>query len=126
MCVTEIDVLDAVAGRNLTMLDAPILVIDRAVRADLQLARIPATLVIHLDYEAAVGMKMFSLEPDLALDVIALRDAAGRVHQLDTLAFHRRHALQREFRMADDGAFRSEEHTSELQSRQYIVSRLLL
>src|SRR3712207_6941690 len=33
---------------------------------------------------------------------------------------------ERCFYVADDGAVRSEEHTSELQSRQYLVCRLLL
>src|SRR3712207_7032353 len=43
------------------------------------------------------------------------------------LRCHRQSALhERRHRHADRAGFRSEEHTSELQSRQYLVCRLLL
>src|SRR3712207_8134812 len=64
------------------------------------------------------------------------RSIAGAVPSLVRGADERRHGPERRRRrddaLADDGVaaqerrFRSEEHTSELQSRQYLVCRLLL
>src|SRR5947209_18173368 len=50
------------------------------------------------------------------------RPGGGRLHSGRGLAHLRRGAVQRQ----GHAAHRSEEHTSELQSRQYLVCRLLL
>src|SRR3712207_8137989 len=56
--------------------------------------------------------------------------AVGVLHVVEPVAAHvvagQRVAGQRRAREADDARRRSEEHTSELQSRQYLVCRLLL
>src|SRR3712207_7612951 len=57
-----------------------------------------------------------------------LRTAVGRAHE-HAAVDHRAHLVQVEHERGDDpevAAARSEEHTSELQSRQYLVCRLLL
>src|SRR3712207_8096162 len=63
-------------------------------------------------------------------DVPAVRDAIekpGHRHLLaEQLGQPLGHGPQRELRLAVLGAARSEEHTSELQSRQYLVCRPLL
>src|SRR3712207_6945934 len=48
---------------------------------------------------------------EASADLIGEVDMAGRVHQVEDIGL---------------AVFRSEEHTSELQSRQYLVCRLLL
>src|SRR3712207_7325631 len=54
----------------------------------------------------------------------------GRVDEIgemsDTLRVFKAHALRRNRLQQDKEMLRSEEHTSELQSRQYLVCRLLL
>src|SRR3712207_7477553 len=59
----------------------------------------------------------------LRLQVAGLEPFAQRLRDLEDA--ERSIADARE-RLADDTAARSEEHTSELQSRQYLVCRLLL
>src|SRR3712207_6951264 len=64
----------------------------------------------------------------------AVSDSAGRVllsglsagrHKLDVVMLGRR-LVSPEVELVDGERLRSEEHTSELQSRQYLVCRLLL
>src|SRR3712207_8718725 len=57
-----------------------------------------------------------------------VRPLATRTGTLERRAAHRAQQEGRTMGTADDGAalWRSEEHTSELQSRQYLVCRLLL
>src|SRR3712207_230950 len=71
---------------------------------------------LNAEYKKAVTDKMFQL-------VNALRASQGRgnlndIQDLDSMAENRSKY------MAQTGEFRSEEHTSELQSRQYLVCRL--
>src|SRR5882757_10284088 len=54
------------------------------------------------------------------------RDWSSDVCSSDLTAPSIRTALRKTFRFGDDRSERSEEHTSELQSRQYLVCRLLL
>src|SRR3712207_7901859 len=69
-----------------------------------------------------------ALRPLVGVDVAAAD--AGRLHLHHHLAgsgrVRVRHLLQREAEAGGGLAERSEEHTSELQSRQYLVCRLLL
>src|SRR3712207_7468849 len=66
------------------------------------------------------GQPLYTPEPDIIHEVI------GHGHLLATPTFSELHRLTGEAtnRLTDEG--RSEEHTSELQSRQYLVCRLLL
>src|SRR3712207_8237207 len=65
---------------------------------------------VHVAWHAA-GHRM---DPELHLDALGLERLAQLAHRV--LGLGDRHAVAR----------RSEEHTSELQSRQYLVCRLLL
>src|SRR3712207_8532855 len=56
--------------------------------------------------------------------VLELR-AAPAALDVDALLLHHQGGGVTELRQHDDAALRSEEHTSELQSRQYLVCRLL-
>src|SRR3712207_8634089 len=58
---------------------------------------------------------------DAAGDLVEVRDALGHPYRF---AYDRHHLLRHTDR--NGLSFRSEEHTSELQSRQYLVCRLLL
>src|SRR3712207_8843100 len=64
-----------------------------------------------------------------ALRRLPTDDSAMRAQVLSRLAIHRTFLSEfpeTEVRAVADEALRSEEHTSELQSRQYLVCRLLL
>src|SRR5258707_13671169 len=59
-------------------------------------------------------------------DALPILQAMADLERIVGLALaHRRQVVRRPFRLHDE-RMRSEEHTSELQSRQYLVCRLLL
>src|SRR3712207_8300524 len=84
--------------------------------------------VAHLLGVGAVDRHRHALDEERVLDVlerVLQREQpllAGLVGEGD----HHRYDVGRRLGLADDGLLRSEEHTSELQSRQYLVCRLLL
>src|SRR3712207_8045815 len=81
------------------------------------------SLLVEVRERAAIAAAELRGEAALvarALAVSAVRRVAARVP--DRCQMHRHQAI----RAARCRRFRSEEHTSELQSRQYLVCRLLL
>src|SRR3712207_8371436 len=69
-----------------------------------------------------VGNDSKASHPEL-LDLLAAEFAA---HNFDVKYLIRAITATRTYQLTSAGAARSEEHTSELQSRQYLVCRLLL
>src|SRR3712207_8895296 len=90
----------------------------------------PYTTLFRSDVEALVGERPGLLVPRARVGIAAEqerrleRDDARLARQLQRLA--RQLGVAGQERDPDRGQDRSEEHTSELQSRQYLVCRLLL
>src|SRR3712207_7938400 len=71
----------------------------------------------HIHYEAAPCI-------DAWLDTVDVEQPKNRL--FDEIAAHIDTEIHRSYRIYPCNYIRSEEHTSELQSRQYLVCRLLL
>src|SRR3712207_8902312 len=82
----------------------------------------PYTTLFRSDEAVFNYRRGLELNPDDALVLTYLGVALKKQGKLDEAIDEYRAAL----RLNPDAARRSEEHTSELQSRQYIVCRLLL
>src|SRR3712207_8744120 len=72
---------------------------------------------------AELSCRWYGAEPSIALHLLAYLFDPGQVELRAELDRVRRSRVARAERMVE---LRSEEHTSELQSRQYLVCRLLL
>src|SRR5947209_6118955 len=83
---------------------------------------------LHAASAASARLLIVTLSPVFVLDCAA----RARLTRSDTVVSFPAHAVERDERLARlardlaDELLRSEEHTSELQSRQYLVCRLLL
>src|SRR5258707_7294620 len=77
---------------------------------------------------ATTEIYTLSLHDALPISQHAADQAVADLHHLRTVLQHLARDVERQVLAVDDAAHeaRSEEHTSELQSRQYLVCRLLL
>src|SRR3712207_8996978 len=82
----------------------------------------PYTTLFRSVRHRAVGVAVLVVAREAAVEVLAVRDPVGADH---AGVAHVDHVGVGDVE-ADAEAERSEEHTSELQSRQYLVCRLLL
>jgi hypothetical protein len=100
--VAPSDRFDGIAGRDLAQMSDDIKVLDATFFVGVELTNPPVAFVVHFDEHGTVDMVMLADESGFLLDVVHLRDGAGREVELRAFTLHRRDGSHRHLRVRKD------------------------